>query len=58
MVRALLAVGRALAAAWLVELAGAALIVSGVYLVWGLAEALIAAGVGLVLKAFEIESRE
>lgn len=58
MVRGLLAVGRALRSAPLFELVGAALIVAGVYLAWGEAQALIAAGAALVLKAFEIESAE
>jgi hypothetical protein len=60
-VSALVALGRAvvvvLLSAWLIELAGAALVVAGVYLAWGLAAALAAGGVALLLKAFEIESR-
>lgn len=56
MLKALLAVLGALRSAWLIELAGAALIVAGVYLAWGLAAALAAGGVALVLKAFELEA--
>lgn len=57
MVKALLMVGRALSRAWLIELAGVALIVASAALAWGAAAALAAAGAALVLKAFEIESR-
>lgn len=56
MIRALLVLGRALKAIWLVELAGAALIVAGIYLAWGLPAALVAGGVALLLKAFELEA--
>ena len=55
MVKALLAILTALRAAWLIELAGAALIVAGVYLAWGVAAALGAGGAALVLKAYELE---
>jgi hypothetical protein len=58
MVRALLAVVGVLRSSWLIELVGAGLIVAGVYRAWGDAAALGAAGVALVLKAFEIEGRE
>lgn len=58
MVKSLLAILRALASAWLVELVGAGLVVAGVYLAWGLAAALIAAGVALVLKAFELDGAD
>lgn len=57
MVRALLALLAALRSSWFIELVGAALIVAAVYLAWGIPAALAAAGVALVLKAFEIESR-
>lgn len=55
MVRALLAVVAVLRAAWLVELVGACLIVAGAYEAWGLAAALVAGGVALVLKAYELD---
>ena len=55
MVKALLAILTALRSAWLIELVGAALVVAGVYLWAGVAAALIAAGVALLLKAFEID---
>ena len=55
MVKALLAILRALRSAWLIELVGAGLVVAGVYLWAGVAAALIAAGVALLLKAFEID---
>ena len=58
MVRGLLSVARAVRSAWFVELIGAALIVAGVYLLAGVAWSLIAGGVALVLKAFEIDSAE
>ena len=56
MLKALLAIVRALISSTFVELVGAGLIVAGVYLAWGLAAALIAAGVALVLKAYELEA--
>lgn len=55
MVKALLAVVDTLRSAWLIELVGAGLIVAGVAVAWGLAAALVAGGVALVLKAFELE---
>lgn len=58
MVKALLALFDACRSAWLIELVGAGLIVGGVYEEWGLAAALIAAGVALVLKAFELDASE
>lgn len=57
MVKALLSIVRTLRRAWLVELVGAGLIVAGTYVAWGLAAALIAGGVALVLKAFELDAR-
>ena len=54
MLKALLAILRALRSAPLFETVGAGLIVAGVYLLGGLAACLIAAGVALVLKAYEI----
>lgn len=48
---------RVLFPVWLVELAGAALVVAGIYLAWGLAAALVAGGVALLLKAFELDMR-
>lgn len=56
MFASLVAVVRLLRRSWLIESAGAALIVAGVYLAWGVSWALIGSGVALVLKAFEIES--
>lgn len=55
MVKALLAILTALRSAWLIELVGAILVVAGVYLWAGVAAAVIAAGVALLLKAFEID---
>lgn len=55
MVRALLAVVTVLRSAWLVELVGACLIVAGVHEAWGAAAALVAGGVALVLKAYDID---
>lgn len=55
MVKALLALLSALRSAWLIELAGAGLVVAAVYLAWGVAAALGAGGVALLLKAFEID---
>lgn len=57
MVAALLAVVRSLRQAWLVELAGAGLIVGGVFEAWGTAAALVAGGVALVLKSYELSAR-
>lgn len=57
MLKALFALVGVLRSAWLIEAAGAALIVWGVYEKWGEAVALIVAGSALVLKAFEIEGR-
>lgn len=54
MIRALLALVGVLRRSWLVELVGAACIVAGIYLSFGLAWALVACGVALVLKAFEM----
>lgn len=55
MVKALLALVGVLRSAWLVELVGAGLIVAGVFVGWGVAAALTAGGVALVLKAFELD---
>jgi hypothetical protein len=57
MVKALLALVSFLRSAWLLEAAGAALIVAGVWVAWGDAAALVASGVALVLKAFELDGR-
>lgn len=56
MVKALLALVRAVRQAWVVELVGAGLIVAGVYLAWGTAAALGAGGSALVLKAYELDA--
>lgn len=56
MVKALLALVGVLRSAWLIETAGAALIVGGVYEAWGEPAALIAGGSALVLKAFELDA--
>lgn len=58
MVKALLAIVQVMIAVWLIEAVGAALIVYGIYREWGLAAALIAAGVALLLKAFELDVRD
>lgn len=58
MVKALLALFAWLRSAWLVELVGAALVVAGIYLAWGTAAALVAGGVALLLKAFELDGRD
>lgn len=58
MIRALLVVLRALRRGWLVEIAGAGCIIAGVYLWVGVAAALVAVGIALVLKAFEIDGVE
>lgn len=58
MVKALLALVAALRSAWLVELVGAALIVAGVYVAYGLAAGLVAGGAALVLKAYELDGRD
>jgi predicted phage tail protein len=55
MVRALLVLVGALRSAWLIELVGAALIVWAIWMAWGDAAAVGAAGVALVLKAFELD---
>lgn len=57
MVRALLAILTFLRRAWLVELVGAGLVIAGVTLQWGGHVGLIAGGVALLLKAFEIDAR-
>ena len=57
MVKALLAVIDVLRSAWLIELVGAGLIVAACAVAWGLAAALAAAGVALVLKAFELDTK-
>ena len=44
-------------AAWLIETAGACLIVAGVHEAWGLDAGLVAAGSALVLKAYELDLR-
>ena len=56
MVKALLALVRAVRQEWVIELAGAGLIVAGVHQAWGTAAALIAGGSALVLKAFELDA--
>ena len=57
MLRALVALVAVLRSAWLIELVGACLIVAGVHEAWGLAAALIAGGLALVLKAYELDLR-
>jgi hypothetical protein len=56
MLKALLDIGRRLRSAWLIEFAGACLIVAGVYEAWGTDAALIAGGTALVLKAYDVQS--
>jgi hypothetical protein len=55
MIRALVSLVSGLRRAWLFELVGVAAIVGGVYLLAGLAWALVAFGVAAVLKAFEVD---
>lgn len=58
MVNALLRLIRAvLALVWLVELAGASLVVTGIWLSWGRPAGLIAAGVALLAKSLEMDMR-
>ena len=57
MLKALIALVGVLRSAWLVEAAGAALIVWGVSEEWGTAPAAIAGGSALILKAFELDGR-
>lgn len=57
MVKALLVLVGVLRSAWLIEFVGAGLIVAGVHEAWGPSAALVAGGVALVLKAYEIEAR-
>lgn len=57
MVKALLALLDILRSAWLIELVGAGLIVAACAITWGTAAALAAAGTGLILKAFEIDTK-
>lgn len=54
---ALLKLARVLLAVWLVELVGAVLVVAGVWQAWGDPAGLVAGGVGLLLKAFELDMR-
>jgi hypothetical protein len=54
MVRALLAVVKLIQSVWVLELAGAGLIVAGCAVAWGLAVALLAAGGLCLLKAFDV----
>lgn len=56
MLKALLDIGRSLKKAWLIEVVGACVIVAGVYGLWGTDAALIAGGVALVLKAYDVQS--
>lgn len=57
MVRALLGVVRSLRSAWLFELAGAGLVIGGVYEIHGAKGALIGAGVAALAKSVELEQR-
>lgn len=57
MVKSLLALIRSLRQAWLIEVAGAGLVVAGLAVAWGLAAALIGSGVALLLKAFEVDAQ-
>ena len=57
MVRALVAIGKALHRSWFFELVGAVLIVAGVQEAWGWDAALIVGGLALVLKAYELDMR-
>lgn len=54
MVRALLAIVKAIQSVWVLELAGAGLAVAGAAVEWGAAVALMLAGGLLLLKAFDV----
>lgn len=56
MIKALLAILDVLRSAWLIELAGAGLIIAACAITWGTAAALAAGGVALILKAYEIDA--
>ena len=56
MLKALLVIVRAVPA-WLLELAGACLVVAGVHQGWGVPAALVVGGAALILKAFELDLR-
>lgn len=58
MVRALVAILSFLRSAWLLEAAGAGLVVAGVAVEWGTGPALIAGGVCAALKSFELGAPE
>lgn len=57
MVKALLAIGRSLRSAWLFELAGAGLLVGGLYEIKGAGAALIGAGACALAKSAEFDQR-
>ena len=56
MIRTLIALLARARQAWLLELAGAGLIVAGVAAEWGTNPALITGGAMLILKAAEVDS--
>jgi hypothetical protein len=58
MIRTLLVLVRSLRRAWLFESVGATAVVAGVYLTAGVAWAVIAGGVALLLKGAEIDGDE
>lgn len=53
MVRALLAIVKAVRRVWILELTGAGLVIAGVAVEWGTARALLAGGGLALLKAFD-----
>lgn len=55
MVKTLLVLVKSLRRSWLLELAGATLIIVAVFMAWGVTAGLIAAGVALILKAAELD---
>lgn len=58
MFKALLTILRGLRRAWLIEAVGAGLIVAGLAVAYGLGAALTGSGVALLLKAFEVETKD
>lgn len=57
MVNALLSIVRVLRSVWLIEFVGAVLVVVGIWQEFGDPAGLVAAGVALLLKSFELDLR-
>lgn len=57
MIKTLLAIGRSLRSAWLFELAGAGLLVGGLYEIHGTGAALIGAGACALVKSAEYDAK-